>query len=368
MARKNRVSIPNGTYHVTARIVNREMWFRNPEFKNCIVSWMHGIAEFSGVELLSWCVMDNHFHILVHVPEVPERYRIVREEVPESYAFGMRPPECNSPLWSPQVGGLAKDAVQCPEVVASRPKTGFMLSDEEMLDRLLSLYGNEDRIDSIRKSWERMREAGDGMAVDAQKERYCRRMYNLSQFVKTLKERIAQNYNKFSGHVGHVFEGRFHSGVVEDDKAVKELVALYIDYNPYRAHLVDGEGDYMWSSFGQACGGGGYSKICREAYERFYDCPWAEVRERTLSAFRERLEHDEDFIKQLRDGEVGIRPEQLIHVRVPALSQGAFIGRDIQFGRDSVSTLTKGFPHPSFKSLAWLARVVVWSDLRTVAA
>ena len=97
MARKNRVSVQNGTYHVTTRIVNREMWFKSPAFKDRIVSWMYGIAAFSGVELLSWCVMDNHFHILVHVPEVPERYRTECDVVPDSYAFGMRPPECNSP-------------------------------------------------------------------------------------------------------------------------------------------------------------------------------------------------------------------------------------------------------------------------------
>ena len=134
MARKNRVSIPDGTYHITSRIVNRQMWFKDPKLKDEIVGWLYGVAAFSGVELLAWCIMDNHFHILVHVPEVPEEDRLDPDDPPASHAFGMRPPECNPALWSPAEG-------VCPQT-AARPATGFMLSDEEMLVRLGHLYGN----------------------------------------------------------------------------------------------------------------------------------------------------------------------------------------------------------------------------------
>ena len=107
MARKNRVSIPDGTYHITSRIVNRQMWFKDPKLKDEIVGWLYGVAAFSGVELLAWCIMDNHFHILVHVPEVPEEYRLDPDDPPASHAFGMRPPECNPALWSPAEGVLS---------------------------------------------------------------------------------------------------------------------------------------------------------------------------------------------------------------------------------------------------------------------
>ena len=99
MARKNRVVVPGGTYHVTSRLAERARWLEDPRLKDEIVRWLHDIAEFSGVELLAWCIMDNHFHILVHVPEVPEESRIVPSEEPAAYAFGMRPAECNPPLW-----------------------------------------------------------------------------------------------------------------------------------------------------------------------------------------------------------------------------------------------------------------------------
>ena len=116
MARKNRVSIPDGTYHITSHIVNRQMWFKDPKLKDEIVGWLYGVAAFSGVELLSWCIMDNHFHILVHVPEVPEQYRLDPDDPPASHAFGMRPPECNPALWSPADGVCPQTAAR-PEAV-----------------------------------------------------------------------------------------------------------------------------------------------------------------------------------------------------------------------------------------------------------
>ncbi|MGN0852446.1 MAG: transposase [Kiritimatiellia bacterium] len=355
MARKNRVSVPDGIYHITSRIVNRELWFRNPGLKDEIVSWIHGIAAFSGVELLSWAVLDNHFHLVVHVPPIPERYRDNPAVAPESHAFGMRPPECRSQIWSldPE-----EDRVR-----AARPPTGFTLSDEEMLERLQGLYGDAQRVEAIGKSWRTLRENGSGSAVDTAKERYCRRMYNLSQFVKTLKERIAQAVNRRTGHVGHVFEGRFYSGLVENTGEALRLVSLYVDYNPYRARLAREGEPYAWSSFGQACGDGPYASSCRAAYERIHGCPWGEARKRIEIAFRDRPKEDERvLLRQLDEGTAAIRVSQLVHLHVTAIGHGAFIGRGIHFGRKVESSLAKGFPCPSFKSLRWLERAVLWPE------
>ena len=84
MARKNRIHVPNGTYHVTSRLAERAHWLHDPSFKDMIVSWMHRVAEFTGIQLLAWCVMDNHFHMLVYVPEVPDEYRLDPSESPDA--------------------------------------------------------------------------------------------------------------------------------------------------------------------------------------------------------------------------------------------------------------------------------------------
>ena len=101
MARKNRVSVYDGIYHITSRIANRAMLLAEGEVKDRIMEWTASVAAFSGVEVWAFCIMDNHLHLLVHVPPVPERYWLDPGDEPAAYAFGMRPPECREPLWSP---------------------------------------------------------------------------------------------------------------------------------------------------------------------------------------------------------------------------------------------------------------------------
>ena len=71
MARKNRMSIPDAFYHVTTRIAHREMLLAGEAVKDRIMEIIYSTAIFSGVEVYAWCIMDNHLHILVHVPRVP---------------------------------------------------------------------------------------------------------------------------------------------------------------------------------------------------------------------------------------------------------------------------------------------------------
>ena len=35
------------------------------------MSLMTLVSAFSGVELIGWCIMNNHFHIFVYLPEPP---------------------------------------------------------------------------------------------------------------------------------------------------------------------------------------------------------------------------------------------------------------------------------------------------------
>ncbi len=363
MCRKNRVSVPNGTYHITSRIVNREHLLRDPKFKDQIVDWLHGTASFSGVELLSWCIMDNHFHVLVHVPEVPKDYWTDPDISPDAYAFGMRPTECRVPLWTPPDPNWDGDSPRVPNPrVPARPKVGFMLSDEEMGKRLVSLYGSVKRAEAIKASWARMREEGNDAAAEADKERYCRRMYNVSQFAKTFKEKIARAINQDMGHIGHVFEGRFHSVLVQGEDAVRKFVALYIDYNPYKAHMVKTGESYRWSSFGQAGGCCGYFLTSRAAYERLWNCSWAEARGHILAAFAARLPEGEDVERRILSGELKVSPAQLLKLRVPAVSRGAFIARNLSFFNEISALLPKGFPHAKNRALWKLTRMVKWSS------
>ena len=136
MARKNRISVPNGIYHVTTRIAHGAMLLKSDAVKERVVSAMYKTAAFSGVELYAWCVMDNHIHMLVHVPNVPKQYRINPDIDPPSYAFGMRPAECRIPIWS-------KDD-DVPITALPRPPLEFKLPDEELLRRIRILLEKAD--------------------------------------------------------------------------------------------------------------------------------------------------------------------------------------------------------------------------------
>ena len=58
----------DAVYHCMTRTVNGEMLFKNPE-KDMLRKMLWQVADFSGVEILTYCIMSNHFHVLVRVPE-----------------------------------------------------------------------------------------------------------------------------------------------------------------------------------------------------------------------------------------------------------------------------------------------------------
>ena len=69
--RKLRENLPNRVYHLISRVAHRA-FFLNAEERTRFVELLKRVAAFSGVELLAYCVMTNHVHILVFVPEPEE--------------------------------------------------------------------------------------------------------------------------------------------------------------------------------------------------------------------------------------------------------------------------------------------------------
>ena len=158
MARQNRIVLEDATYHLVTRVAHRAHLLAPPEVKDLIVTWMYGIADFCGVDILAWTVLDNHLHIEAEVPSVPERYwnrgTVPAAAGPCPSAFSMRPAECRAPRWQPDLADLAaaraarttiastpagdspsEEAVRLsvaegvPVATLPRPPTGFSLTD-----------------------------------------------------------------------------------------------------------------------------------------------------------------------------------------------------------------------------------------------
>ena len=200
MARPNRVKLTGeGYYHVIDRIAHREFLLRDGRVKKRLLDLMRRAAEFSGVDVCTYVLMDNHLHLCVHVPEAGE------------------------------------------------------IDERTVVERVGTLYG-EPRAAALRAELERLRAAG--MEADAVRmlDRLRARMGDLSEFMKTFKQRVTQWYNRELGHEGTLWCGRFKSVLLEKDGAVR-AVANYIHCNPVRAKMVESAEDYRWSGLGAAARG-----------------------------------------------------------------------------------------------------------------
>ena len=62
----------NQCCHLISRIAHRA-FFLNDEEKTRFVERLWRVATFSGVEVLAYCIMSNHFHVLVYVPDLLEK-------------------------------------------------------------------------------------------------------------------------------------------------------------------------------------------------------------------------------------------------------------------------------------------------------
>ena len=70
---------------------------------------------------------------------------------------------------------------------------------------------------------------------------------NLSAFIRTLNTEYSKAFNRRHGRMGHTFEQRFESIVVQREKYLRR-VARYIALNPVKARLCRDAADWPWST------------------------------------------------------------------------------------------------------------------------
>jgi putative transposase len=207
-------------YHCVSRVVDRRFAFGLEE-KERFRSFMRMYEKFTGCRVLSYCLMDNHIHLLLEVTPRP--------------AGGLKDVELLS-----RVGAI------CDKVTVG------LLRDELAEARALLAAGR------VRESY-----------VEEIHTRYTYRMHDLSEFMKGLMQRFTQWFNGRHQRSGTLWERAFKSVVVEDGEAARTMAA-YIDLNPVRAGMVSDPAEYRWSSYGEAVGGGakGNGKRSREGLVR----------------------------------------------------------------------------------------------------
>ena len=76
---------------------------------------------------------------------------------------------------------------------------------------------------------------------------------DVSDFVKRVHSRYAWNFNKKYNYIGHLFQDRYRSELIEDDSYMLE-VSRYVHLNPLKANMVLKPEEYKWSSYAMYIG------------------------------------------------------------------------------------------------------------------
>ena len=189
-------------YHCISRVVDRQFIF-GPEEKHLFLSLMEEYSQFCGVRITSYCIMDNHFHLAVEVPKPPEN----------------------------------------------------LTGHDWLLERLDVLTVSYPVASDTRKMILKFLADGAHEQLQELVDGYKALMWDLSSFMKLLKQRFTMRYNKAHDRKGTLWESRFKSTLIEGAGDTLATVSAYIELNPVRAGIVDDPAEYAWSSYGKACQG-----------------------------------------------------------------------------------------------------------------
>ncbi|MBK8094477.1 MAG: hypothetical protein IPK32_21580 [Verrucomicrobiaceae bacterium] len=253
------------------------------------------LAEFSGVRILTYCIMKNHFHVLA---EVPERNAWLQERF-------------------------------------DGPDGEFHL-----MRHLRILYSKSyvEQLQAELAEWRRLRchDLAEKQLA-AIKRRFC----DISAFIKEVKERFSRWYNKRHARKGTLWMDRFKSVLVEGKGDPLRVMAAYIDLNPLRAGIVSDPKDYRWSGYAEALAGNAACQrgICRamayaedgwwhlqvaEAYRRTLFDRGVEVRDDEQRIIRRGVSRTEENQVLAKGGKLTL--SELIAHRVRYFSDGAALG------------------------------------------
>jgi putative transposase len=180
MARIARLKVMGepAVYHVISRTTLEGLVLGDVE-KDHLLGVIKRLSGFYFAEVLGFCIMGNHLHLLVRMhPESSYSYEEVRERYDRRY-------------------GQEKAAA---------------LDDHQM-------------------------------------QELAKKMANLSEYVKEIKQNFSRYFNKLHRKKGYFWSERFKSVIVENGETLINCLA-YIDLNPTRAGLVKRPEDYRWCSLG----------------------------------------------------------------------------------------------------------------------
>lgn len=308
---RRRVLIDQGRgqfFHVTSRVVDRRFVFGDGE-KQAFLGMIRQYEAFCGVQILSYCLMSNHFHLLVHIPRKPD-----------------------------------------------------LIPEDEVLRRMKCLYSKERMA-----IFEDYLSGLTGESADRERkdffDQFRLRMYDLSHFVRELKLRFSKYFNQRNDRKGTLWEERFKCSLIEGQANALMNTAAYIELNSVRAGIVGDPAKYRWCSYTEALAGG---KLARsgiialatgqnltmtfsDALKRYKD--FFQYKSWSQSGSRKGIEVDDDEQSTIEQGPDSRSLSGGLSVRVRYFLDGLVLGsrefvedwyhrniKDLNRGRKRIST------------------------------
>jgi REP element-mobilizing transposase RayT len=238
------------------------------------------IADYCGVEIHTYAILSNHFHVLVGVPQK------------------------------------------------------FEIPDTELLRRYHMLYPKPTKYQTARLEVIRSQLASNGPEAVVWRRRQQALMGDISQFMKLLKQRFSIWFNKSHRRFGTLWAERFKSILVEPKPDALETMAAYVDLNCVRAGLADDPKDYRFCGYAEAVAGSALAQRGLAAVFGTTTQSWPEVHARyrlllfgTGAGSREhgRVISPEEFQRVLAaDGKLPLAT--VLRCRVRYFTDGAVLG------------------------------------------
>jgi putative transposase len=195
-----------GVYHCMTRTVNGEQLLDDVA-KEVLRKQLWQVADYCGVEILTYAIMSNHFHVLVRVPR-------------------------RNPL-----------------------------TDSELIRRFRVLYPKPTNYQAARFDAIRAQLMTDGPEASIWRNRQLAMMGDLSPFMRLVKQRFSTWFNRCHNRYGTLWSERFKSVLVEAKSGVMRTMAAYIDLNAVRAGAVDDPKDFRFCGYGEAVAGNRQAQI-----------------------------------------------------------------------------------------------------------
>ena len=191
-----KLSDRTAVYHCISRIVGGQ-FLLDDIGKEKLRQLLWKQAAFCGVDIITYCLMSNHFHVLARISK--------------------------------------------PDAVG----------DSVLKQRVEQFYGKKALLTQLINQSLKQK----GSIPEDVRQSLLERMGDVSVFIKELKQRFSRWYNKQHGRFGTLWAERFKSVLVEDKPSVVRAVAAYIDLNPIRAGIVADPKEYRFCGYAEAVAG-----------------------------------------------------------------------------------------------------------------